>query len=102
MLYTHAPARAPRSCSYDELCRRLDGLRHERLPQASAADAICIGLADARGEIVHVVRTLRLVEALKVVELLVNAGWVPVQDRSAIGDEDGLMRVYRRPVRDTA
>ncbi|WP_298234765.1 hypothetical protein [uncultured Azohydromonas sp.] len=96
MQYSPAPLQRSPSRSFAELCSQLKNLQKSRLPVTPDAGYICIGLENQPGVVSHVVRTTRLVDAVKVMELLVNAGWVPVGDGHSNNDEALVMRVYRR------
>ncbi len=96
MQYAPAPLQRTPSWSFAELCHQLKNLQKSRLPETPDAGYICIGLENPQGVVSHIVRTTRLVDAVKVMELLVNAGWVPVGDGQYNSDEALVMRVYRR------
>ena len=96
MQYSPVPLQRTPSWSFAEICRQLKNLQKSRLPVEPDAGCICIGLENPQGIVSHVVRTTRLVDAVKVMELLVNAGWVPAGDGHYQSDEALVMRVYRR------
>lgn len=79
-----------------ELCRRLGDLQMRRAPADPTARAIRIGIEDEQGALMHVVETTRLVEAVKVFELLGELGWLPREGRSRGSDGRPLTRSYRR------
>ena len=79
----------------NELRRRLGDLRHLQPPSDPTARAIRIGIEDAQGALVHVVETTRLVEAVRVFELLGELGWEPRNDRCRGDDGRPLTRSYR-------
>jgi hypothetical protein len=78
-----------------ELRRRLEGLELHCAPDDPEARAIRIGIEDERGLLMHVVETTRLVEAIKVFELLGELGWLPREGRSRGYDGRPLTRSYR-------
>ncbi len=70
----------------------------ERQPPADpGARPILIGIEDGYGDLVHVVETTRLIEAVRVFELLSDYGLVPGHGRCRASDGRTLMRTYRRP-----
>lgn len=79
-----------------ELRRRLGDLQFHRAPADPTARAIRIGIEDEQGALMHVVETTRLVEAVKVFELLGELGWRPSEGRSRGNDGQPLTRSYRR------
>lgn len=78
-----------------ELWRRLEGLELRRPPADPEARAIRIGIEDERGALMRVVETTRLVEAIRVFELLGELGWMPREGRSRGLDGRPLTRSYR-------
>jgi hypothetical protein len=78
-----------------ELRRRLDALQVRRAPADPTARAMRIGIEDAQGSLMHVVETTRLVEAVKVFELLGELGWTPREGRYRGSDGRPLTRSYR-------
>jgi hypothetical protein len=64
--------------------------------------AICIGIEDAQGSLVYVVRTISIVQAVRVFEILGEFGLTPCEGRRRT--EDGLLltRVYCQPHSQTA
>jgi hypothetical protein len=76
------------------LCRRLSEL-HEHRPLANPdMPAMRIGIADLDGEMVHVVETPSLSEAVKVFEVLGDYGLAPRQGRHHTRDGRRLTRLY--------
>lgn len=80
-----------------ELRRRLLELQRRQPPADPEARPIRIGIEDAYGDLVHVVETTRLTEAVKVFELLADAGLVPSHGRCRASDGRTLTRTYRWP-----
>ena len=80
-----------------ELRRRLQELQRQQPPADPQAAPIRIGVEDAYGDLVHVVETTRLTEAVKVFELLADAGLVPSHGRCRTSDGRTLTRTYRWP-----
>jgi hypothetical protein len=80
-----------------ELRRRLRDLRRRQPPADPSVPSICIGLENAQGDLVDVVETTRLVEAVKVFEILGECGWEPGRGRCRAGDGRTLTRTYRQP-----
>lgn len=77
-----------------ELRRRLSEL-HQHQPLADpATPAMRIGIADADGELLHVVETSSLTEAVKVFELLGDYGLEPRGGRHRGPDGRRLTRLY--------
>lgn len=76
-----------------ELRRRLDELRQPTLA-GTATPAMRIGIADADGELLHVVETPSLSEAVKVFELLGDCGLEPREGRHRGPDGRRLTRLY--------
>ena len=77
-----------------ELRRRLSEL-HEREPQLNpAAPVMRIGIADADGELLHVVETSSLIKAVKVFEMLGDYGLEPCEGRHHSQDGRRLTRLY--------
>jgi hypothetical protein len=78
-----------------ELRRRLGDLQVRRAPADPTAQAIRIGIEDEQGALMDVVETTRLVEAVKVFELLGELGWQPREGRGRGRDGRPLVRSYR-------
>lgn len=81
---------------YVELCQRLQELQRRQPPADPQATPIRIGVEDAYGDLVHVVETTRLTEAVKVFELLSDFGLVPGHGRCRSSDGRVLVRTYRQ------
>lgn len=82
------------SLDADALRRRLDAL-HERQPPADpATPPLRIGIADADGELLHVVETARFLEAVQVFEVLGEYGLEPREGRHRTRDGRRLTRLY--------
>jgi hypothetical protein len=79
-----------------ELRRRLGNLSMRKAPADPTARAIRIGIEDEQGALMDVVETTRLVEAVKVFELLGELGWLPREGRARGSDGRPLTRSYRR------
>lgn len=86
---------APASPACMELRRRLGNLQIRRAPADPTAQAIRIGIEDEQGALMDVVETTRLVEAVKVFELLGELGWRPREGRARGRDGRPLVRSYR-------
>ncbi|MDZ5461229.1 hypothetical protein [Azohydromonas lata] len=82
-----------------ELRRRLGELHREQPLLDPAAPAMRIGIADAEGELLHVVETSSLSQAVKVFELLGDLGLEPCKGRHRSPDGRRLTRLYS-PARD--
>ncbi|WP_066337263.1 hypothetical protein [Azohydromonas lata] len=82
-----------------ELRRRLGELHREQPLLDPAAPAMRIGIADAEGELLHVVETSSLSQAVKVFELLGDLGLEPCEGRHRSPDGRRLTRLYS-PARD--
>jgi hypothetical protein len=80
-----------------ELRRRLLELQRRQPPADPEARPIRIGIEDGYGDLVHVVETTRLTEAVKVFELLSDSGLVPSHGRCRTSDGRTLTRTYRWP-----
>lgn len=80
-----------------ELRQRLQALQRRQPPADPDATPIRIGIEDAYGDLVQVVETTRLTEAVRVFELLSDAGLVPGQGRCRASDGRTLVRTYRWP-----
>lgn len=80
-----------------ELRRRLLELQRRQPPADPEARPIRIGIEDGYGDLVHVVETTRLTEAVKVFELLSDVGLVPSHGRCRASDGRTLTRTYRWP-----
>ncbi|WP_029001437.1 hypothetical protein [Azohydromonas australica] len=80
-----------------ELRLRLLEIQRRQPPADPEAKPIRIGIEDAYGDLVHVVETTRLTEAVKVFELLSDAGLVPSHGRCRTSDGRTLTRTYRWP-----
>lgn len=80
-----------------ELQRRLMALQERQPPADPEIPPIRIGIEDRYGDLVHVVETTRLTEAVKVFELLSDHGLVPGHGRCRASDGRTLMRTYRWP-----
>lgn len=80
-----------------ELRRRLLELQRRQPPADPEARPLRIGIEDAYGDLVHVVETTRLTEAVKVFELLCDSGLVPSHGRCRTSDGRTLTRTYRWP-----
>ena len=80
-----------------ELRQRLQELQRHQLPADPQATPIRIGIEDAYGDLVYVVETTRLTEAVKVFETLTDFGLVPGHGRCRTSDGRTLVRTYRRP-----
>lgn len=80
-----------------DLRRRLLELQRRQPPPDPEVKPIRIGIEDGYGDLVHVVETTRLTEAVKVFELLSDAGLVPSQGRCRTSDGRTLTRTYRWP-----
>ncbi len=80
-----------------ELRRSLLELQRRQPPADPEARPIRIGIEDGYGDLVHVVETTRLTEAVKVFELLSDAGLVPSHGRCRTSDGRALTRTYRWP-----
>jgi hypothetical protein len=80
-----------------ELRRLLQELRRHHPPADPEATPIRIGIEDRYGDLVHVVETTRLTEAVKVFELLSDFGLVPGHGRCRASDGRTLVRTYRWP-----
>ncbi|NML18027.1 hypothetical protein [Azohydromonas caseinilytica] len=85
-----------------ELCQRLQALHCHQPPEDPEAAFIRIGIEDPYGDLVHVVETTRLTEAVKVFETLADFGLVPGHGRCRAADGRTLVRTYRQPVRQAA
>ncbi|NML16367.1 hypothetical protein [Azohydromonas caseinilytica] len=81
------------ACS--ELRRRLGALQRQQPPSDPTAQVMRIGIEDAQGALMHVVETTRLVEAVRVFELLGELGWEPRNERCRGHDGRPLTRNYR-------
>ncbi|WP_298236016.1 hypothetical protein [uncultured Azohydromonas sp.] len=80
-----------------ELRLRLLELQRHQPPADPEARPIRIGIEDGYGDLVHVVETTRLTEAVKVFELLSESGLVPSHGRCRASDGRTLTRTYRWP-----
>ena len=80
-----------------ELRQRLLELQRHQPPADPEARPIRIGIEDSYGDLVYVVETTRLTEAVKVFELLSDAGLVPGHGRCRASDGRTLVRTYRWP-----
>jgi hypothetical protein len=78
------------------LYRRLRDLDDKQPLAEPRGPAIRIGIEDAQGSLVHVVRTTSVVQAVRVFEILGEFGLTPCERRCCT--EDGLLltRVYRQ------
>ncbi|NML17263.1 hypothetical protein [Azohydromonas caseinilytica] len=77
-----------------ELRRRLSELHEQQPPADPATPSIRIGIEDAEGALVHVVEASRLVEAVKVFEVLGDYGLEPRNGRHRTQDGRRLTRLY--------
>jgi hypothetical protein len=80
-----------------ELRRRLRELRRRQPPADPSAPSIRIGLENTQGDLVDVVETTGLVEAVKVFEILGECGWEPGRGHCRASDGRALTRTYREP-----
>jgi hypothetical protein len=80
-----------------DLRQRLQEFQRHQLPADAQATPIRIGIEDAYGDLVYVVETTRLTEAVKVYEMLSDFGLVPGHGRCRTHDGRTLVRTYRRP-----
>jgi hypothetical protein len=80
-----------------ELRRRLCDLHRQQPPADPSIPCIRIGLENAQGELVDVVETTRLVETVKVFEILSEFGLTPREGRRRTDDGFRLTRVYCQP-----
>ena len=80
-----------------ELLRRLLALQERQPPADPEARPIRIGIEDGYGDLMHVVETTRLIEAVRVFEMLSDYGLVPSHGRCRASDGRMLMRTYRWP-----
>jgi hypothetical protein len=94
--FTETLSATPASPACLELRRRLGDLQIRRAPADPTARAIRIGIEDEQGGLMHVVETTRLVEAVKVFELLGELGWQPREGRARGSDGRLLTRSYCR------
>jgi hypothetical protein len=78
------------------LCRRLRDLCDPQPWAEPLGPAIRIGIEDAHGSLVHVVRTTSIVQAVKVFEILGEFGLTPCEGRRRSEDGLPLTRVYRQ------
>lgn len=76
------------------LRRRLGELQAPRPLADPATPAMRIGIADAEGELLHVVETASLSQAVKVFELLGDLGLEPCEGRHRSPDGRRLTRLY--------
>jgi hypothetical protein len=76
------------------LCRRLSELHAKQAYADPSALAMRIGIEDADGELVHVVETPSLSEAVRVFELLGEYGLEPRGGRHRTQDGRRLTRLY--------
>ncbi|WP_157270999.1 hypothetical protein [Azohydromonas aeria] len=76
------------------LRRRLDDLHEKQPPADPAVPPLRIGIADADGELLHVVETARLLEAVQVFEVLGDYGLEPRGGRHRTRDGRRLTRLY--------
>jgi hypothetical protein len=85
------------SPDYTALYRRLRDLCGLRPLGEPFGPAICIGIEDAQGSLVHVARTTSIVQAVRMFEILGEFGLTPCEGRRRT--EDGLLltRIYRQP-----
>jgi hypothetical protein len=78
------------------LCRRLRDLCNQQPLAEPLRPAIQIGIEDAQGSLVHVVRTTSIVQAVRVFEILGEFGLTPCEGRRRTEDGLPLTRVYRQ------
>lgn len=78
-----------------ELRRRLGNLAVRKTPADPTARAIRIGIEDEQGALLDVIETTRLVEAVKVFEVLGELGWTPRAGQRRGSDGRPLTRSYR-------
>ena len=78
------------------LCRRLRDLCNQQPLAEPLRPAIHIGIEDAHGSIVHVVRTTSIVQAVRVFEILGEFGLTPCKGRRRTEDGLPLTSVYRQ------
>ena len=81
-----------------ELYRRLCDLHHQQPLAEPRGPAIRIGIEDAAGTLVHVVRTTSIVQAVRVFEVLGEFGLTPREGRCRTDDGLRLTRVYGQPL----
>jgi hypothetical protein len=79
------------------LYRRLRDICGQRPLGEPFGPAICIGIEDEQGSLVHVVRTTSIVQAVRVFELLREFGLTPCEGRRRTEDGLPLTRVYCQP-----
>jgi hypothetical protein len=84
------------SQDYTALYRRLSDICGQRPLAKPFAPAICVGIVDAQGSLVHVVRTTSIVQAVRVFELLGEFDLTPCEGRRRTEDGLPLTRVYRQ------
>jgi hypothetical protein len=77
-----------------ELRRRLCKLREQRLEDEPALPAMRIGIEDEAGELVDVVETSRIVNAVRVFELLGELGFERCSAHRSAGKGHRLTCVY--------
>lgn len=85
-------ATSPLDCT--ELRRRLSELHEQQPPDDPSTPPIRIGIEDAQGALVHVVEASRLMEAVKVFEVLGDYGLEPREGRHRTQDGRRLTRLY--------